>query len=113
MSVDAVALAAKALDGLSMRAAAMAYNLANLGSPQFQALEVKFEAALKRAANSGDSALANVKFEFTAGQSFAPGDERREDLMLVDTALNAGRYGALADLVDRRLSLQSTTIGGR
>lgn len=113
MSVDAITLAAKALDGLHMRSAALAYNLANVGSPRFQSLEVNFEASLRQAAHRGKSAVDALDFGFTAGPAFGPGDERREDLMLVDASSNAARYAALADMTGRRLAILSATIGGR
>lgn len=113
MSVDPVALAAKALDGLHMRSTALAHNIANINSPRFQPLEVNFEGALRRAAGSGTAAVDALDFGFTAGRPFAPGEERREDLMLVDASANAMRYAALADMTGRRLAILSAAIGGR
>ena len=113
MSVDAISLCAKALDGMQMRSAALAYNIANINSPKFQPLEVNFEGALRKAAGGGPGALADLDFVFTAGRAFAPGDERREDLMLVDASQNAMRYAALADMTGRRFAILSAAIGGR
>lgn len=113
MSVDAIALAAKALDGLHMRSAALAYNLANISSPRFQALTVDFEATLRQAALHGEGALKDVEFSFVAGKAFAPGEERREDLLLADASSNAARYAALADMTGRRLAILAATIGAR
>ncbi|WP_374531688.1 flagellar basal body rod protein FlgB [Novosphingobium sp.] len=113
MSVDAITLAAKALDGLHIRSAAIAYNLANAGSPRFQALEVNFEDALRQAAQEGPKAVGNLEITFTAGRIFGPGEERREDLMLVDASQNAMRYAALADMTGRRFAMLSAAIGAR
>lgn len=113
MSVDAISLAAKALDGMQMRSAALAYNIANINSPRFQSLEVNFEKTLRKAAGDGPDALADLDFTFTAGRAFVPGDERREDLMLADASQNAMRYAALADMTGRRFSILSAAIGGR
>ena len=113
MSVDAISLAAKALDGMQMRSAALAYNIANINSPRFQPLEVNFESALRKAAGDGPGALTDLDFAFTAGRVLAPGDERREDLMLVDASQNAMRYAALADMTGRRFAILSAAIGGR
>lgn len=113
MSVDAISLAAKALDGLQMRSAALAYNLANVGSPRFQSLEVNFEANLRQAAQRGKQAVDSLDFGFFAGRIFGPEDERREDLLLVDASANAARYAALADMTGRRLAILSATIGSR
>lgn len=113
MSVDAIAVAAKALDGHNMRAAALAYNLANLNSPRFQSLEVDFEGALRRAVANGPKSVESVEFAFTAGPTFAPGDERREDLLLVDGSRNASRYAALADFISRRFAIAAAAGGSR
>ncbi|MEQ1540705.1 MAG: hypothetical protein ABL926_00470 [Novosphingobium sp.] len=113
MSVDAITLAAKALDGLSIRQAALAYNLANINSPRFQSLEVHFEQALRQAAHRGTDALDQVRFDAVAGHVFAAGEERREDLMLVDASTNAMRYAALADMMGRRMSILEASIGAR
>lgn len=113
MAIDPVGLAAKALDGLFMRSAALAYNIGNINSPRFQPLEVNFEAALRRAAAGGDGALAALSFGFTAGAPLALGDERREDLMLIDASSNAMRFAALADMTGRRMAIESAAIGGR
>lgn len=113
MAIDAVSLAAKALDGLYLRSAALAHNLANMNSPRFQSVEVNFEGALREAANVGSSAVDVLQFGFTAGKLFGPGDERREDLLLVDASINAMRYAALSDLIGRRLAIASAAAGAR
>lgn len=113
MSVDAIAVAGKALDGMHLRAAALAYNLANLNSPTFQALEVDFEAALRRAVVKGPLEVETLEFGFKAGRSFAPGEERREDLMLIDASRNAGRFAALADFTGRRFAITAAAVGAR
>ncbi|MBN8501979.1 MAG: hypothetical protein J0M19_12595 [Sphingomonadales bacterium] len=113
MSIDAIAVAGKALDGLHLRAAALAYNLANLNSPKFQSLAVDFETALRGAAAKGPSAVEAVEFGFKAGPSFGPGDERREDLMLIDISRNAGRFAALADFTGRRFAITAAAVGAR
>ena len=113
MSVDAIAVAARALDGLQMRQAALDYNLANVNSPKFQMIEVNFERALRAAAGQGTQAVAALEFGFTAGRVFASGEDRREDLMLVDAAQNAMRYSALSDMTGRRFAILEAAIGGR
>lgn len=113
MSVDAITIAAKALDGLNMREAALAHNIANISSPRFQAVEVNFEHQLKLAARRGPQAVEQLKFSFQAGQMFEPGDDRREDLMLVDASQTAMRYAALADMTGRRYAIVEAAIGAR
>ena len=113
MTVDAIAVAGKALDGLYLRAAALAHNLANLNSPGFQSLEVNFESVLRQAAAKGPHAVEAVEFGFQAGLSFGPGEERREDLMLIDASRNAGRFAALADFTGRRFAIAAAAAGAR
>jgi flagellar basal-body rod protein FlgB len=113
VAIDAVSLAAKALDGLYLRSAALAHNLANMSSPRFQSLEVNFEGALRKAASQGPAAVDALQFGFTAGRLFGPGDEQREDLLLVDASINAMRYAALSDLIGRRLAIASAAAGAR
>ncbi len=113
MSVDAIALLSKALDGHAMRAAAIAYNLANISSPQFRSLEVRFETALRQAARNGPEALEQLRFDFAPGRLFKPGEDRREDLMLIDASRNAGRYAALVEMVSRRLAIEAMASGVR
>jgi hypothetical protein len=96
-----------------MRSAALAYNLANINSPQFQPLEVNFEATLRKAAGLGEAAVQGTQFEFKAGRMFAPGEERREDLIVVDASNNAMRYAALADMIGRRFAIGAAAGGGR
>lgn len=109
----AIAVAAKALDGLSMRMAALADSLANVSSPNFRAAKVDFEAALQAAARRGPEAVAGLKFAFEAGQVLGSGEDRRMDLLLADAAQTAGRYAALADMLGRRFSIQQAVMGGQ
>lgn len=109
----AVAVAAKALDGLSMRMAAIADNLANVASPNFRATKVEFERALEAAARRGGDAVAQLKLDFQPGEIFGPGDERRMDLMLADAAQTAARYAALVAMLGKRFSIQAAAMGGQ
>lgn len=71
-----VTIAEKALDGLSMRMAAIADNLANAGSPNFRSTKVEFEQALQAAARRGPDAIHRLTFAFEPGEIFRAGDER-------------------------------------
>lgn len=113
MSVDAISLASKALDGLHMRQAALSYNLANIGTPGFRPVELEFEGALRNAAAQGPGAVDGLRFSFTVGRALQPDDERRHDLMLVDASNNAMRFAALADMTSRRMAIASAVIGAR
>lgn len=108
----AVVVAARALDGLSMRMAAIAQNVASAGNPRGQKVTVKFEEALAAAARSGPDAVRDMAISFQAGRVTAEGDERRIDLELADAAATAGRFGALTEMIGQRMALQSLIVGG-
>ena len=108
-----VVVAAKALDGLTMRMAAISQNLANAGSPRFQAVKVDFENSLRIASRHGPDAVRSLDFTFTADRVFLPGEDRRLDLQLADAAQTAMRYAALVDMLGRRLSIQRALAGGK
>lgn len=109
----AILVGARALDGLSMRMAAIAHNLANANTPRFQSVEVHFEESLRAAEAKGDDALQSLKFGFTAGPVFEPNDDRRIDLLIADASQTAMRYSALVDMLGRRLALRSAALGGQ
>lgn len=102
----AAIVAAKALDGLNMRMAAIAQNIANANSPRFQAVGVQFEQALGAAARRGPESVRALDIGFTAGRAYMLGEDRRLDLMIADAAQTAMRYSALIDMLGRRLSIQ-------
>ena len=106
-----VAISTRALDGLTMRMAALAQNLANAATPRFQALSVDFEDALRTAAGQGRQAVEDLRFDFVAGKAFGPNDERRLDLLVADAAQTAMRYSALVDMLGRRLALRQSALG--
>lgn len=109
----AAAVTAKALDGLTMRMAAVAQNIANANSPQYQPMKLRFEAALREAARRGPEAVEALEFHFEGDPAFRAGDDRRLDLALADASETATRYEALVDMLGRRLSLQHALIGGQ
>lgn len=108
-----VAIGAKALDGLTMRMSAIAQNIANAGTPRFQSVTVQFEHALQAAAAQGPQAVADLRFEFTAGPVYATSDDRRLDLLIADASQTAMRYSALVDMLGRRLALRQSALGGQ
>jgi flagellar basal-body rod protein FlgB len=109
----AVVMATKALDGLSMRMAAIAQNIANANSARYQPVRLRFEEALSEAARRGPAAVAALQFSFEAGPVLPAGDDRRLDLALADAAATAGRFEALADMTGRRLALQHILMASR
>ncbi len=109
----AMVVAAKALDGLTLRMAAIADNLANVNSPDFRSVKVDFETALRTAAQRGPDAVRELRFAFQPGAAYGPGDERRVDLMLADAAQTANRYAAVVDMLGRRFAIHQAAVGGR
>jgi len=112
-AANSIALGSKALDGLQMRMAALAANMANASSPQYQEVAVNFERALRDAAAKGAMAVDALRFSYQAGHVFAPGEDRRMDLIIADAAQTATRYSALVDMLGRRMALASVAIGGQ
>lgn len=106
------AIITKALDGLAMRSAATAQNIANANSPNYQPLRVSFEEQLKVAASSGEVAIREVQFRAVPAESSAANAGQRIDLELATASETALRYGALIDLLGRELQLQRTIIHG-
>ncbi len=108
-----VAVASKALDGLSMRMAALAQNLANASTPRFQAVKVDFEDALRKAQAQGSDAVDALQLHFQAGHVFAPHEDRRTDLLIADAAQTAMRYSALVEMLSERMALRRAALGGQ
>lgn len=97
------------LNGLSARQAATAENIANASSPGFRPLRVTFEQALADAAPRGEAAIRAVRPQIEG----APlGEGVRTDLELATAQATASRYGALAELLNRRLQLESIAVTG-
>lgn len=101
----------KALDGLSLRSAATAQNIANVNSAGYRPLRVSFEAELAAAAAKGEDNVRAMPLEIE------PVDPRgsqsvRMDLELATESETAIRYGALVDILARELQLQRTIIRG-
>ncbi|WP_291198150.1 hypothetical protein [Hyphomonas sp.] len=93
-------LIVKALDGLAMRQLYTAQNIANANSPEYQPVQVTFEAALTSAA-AGERSLASVRPEVSA----APAQGFRLDLEMATAAQTALRYGGLIDILSRQMAL--------
>jgi len=102
----------KALDCLMVRAQVSAENIANANTPGYRPLKVTFEDALKKAAGLGPSAVASVQPEIVSTSAGRSGGDMRLDLELVDAGTTAGRYGALIELLNRQLQIQSLAASG-
>ncbi len=110
-STMTIAVASKALDGLLMRMAALANNLANANAPRFQSMSVQFEDALRNAAANGPKAVDALQLHFQAGRAYGPHDDRRIDLLVADAAQTAARYSALVEMLSERMAVQRAAMG--
>jgi len=102
----------KALDGLYARSVATAQNIANAQTPGYRPLRVTFEQALADAAAKGDAAIAAVEPQVERAAAGTPDAELRIDLEMGNAAGTAGRYGAVVDILNRELQMQSLAITG-
>ena len=101
----------KALDGLAMRQAATAENIANVGTPGYRPARVDFEAALVAAASQGADAIADVQPTLWREQP-APGESVRLDLEMVAGSSTAARYAALIEVLNRQLQITALAAQG-
>ncbi|MFC4291063.1 flagellar basal body rod protein FlgB [Sphingorhabdus arenilitoris] len=102
----------KAMDGLSMRAKATAQNIANANSPGYRPVKVSFEESLKAASKRSAQDIQNVQPQmFTVTSDNRDGD-LRIDLEMAAATRTAGRYGTLAELLNRRLQLEALSVTG-
>lgn len=115
MDEISAAIMKKALDGLSMRYAFLAQNIANANSPDYQPMSVTFEEALRAAASDGVGAIAEVKPQAHAVVGTDVSTEMRLDLELADASQTAMRYRALLDILGRQMALHRAVVseGGR
>ena len=100
----------KALDGLSVRFAATAENIANANSPGFRTLQVSFEQALRSAAAEGPAAIRQVTPQIERAAASAAGV--RLDQELATASETAMRYAALLDLLGRQMQISRIAITG-
>ncbi|WP_425999070.1 flagellar basal body rod protein FlgB [Caulobacter sp. DWR1-3-2b1] len=112
MDALSAATTLKALDGLSLRAEAAARNIANAQTPNYRAVRVSFEAALTAAAAKGSGAVDAVQPRVVPALDGLAGEVRLDQEMATATS-TALRYGALIDILSRRLQLHSLVSGGR
>lgn len=106
------ALAIKALDGLTERAAVTAENIANANTPGYRPLRVTFEAALAAAAKHGTDAVDAVRpiVERDPGPEAVTGV--RLDLQLATASATALRYAALIEILHRREQIHDLANSG-
>lgn len=102
----------KALDGLSLRAAATAQNIAGANSRDTRTMRVDFEASLRAAASRGADAVRAVTPAMTAVAGTRADQETRVDLELATASETGLRYSALLDLLGRELQIERTIVRG-
>jgi flagellar basal-body rod protein FlgB len=112
MEPISTAIILKALDGLSMRAAATAQNIANANSPNYKPIKVTFEEALRVAAPMGAAAIGAVQPQMGAAFDQEGRSELRLDLELATAMTTSGRYGTLVELLNRQLQLDALALSG-
>lgn len=109
-----VSLVLKALDGLHLRFAYTAQNIANANSPDYHPVRVSFEDALAAAAPNGSRAIDNVSPRVFVEDPAAVAGPMRLDLELAQASQTAMRYRALLDLLGRQYAIvHASSSAGR
>ncbi len=104
--------AIKAMDGLYLRASAIAENIANANSQSFHLKSVDFEGELRKAVLAGPQALAQFAPRMTSAMSPVGGDDIRLDLEMAGASATALRYNALSDILNRQMQLTRLAVKG-
>jgi flagellar basal-body rod protein FlgB len=112
MEIQTTSLLLKALDGLWLRSAVTAHNIANANTPNYRPLKVSFEAALKVAAGRDAAALEAVSPKIDIAIDDEGRSELRTDLEMATATSTAGRYGTIAELLNRQLQIQALALSG-
>lgn len=112
MSSVSEILAIKAMDGLYLRAAAIAENIANSNSQSFHLQAVDFEDALRQAALHGPEALAEFRPSLKKTPEAITGSDIRLDLEMASASATSIRYSALSDILNRQMQLNRLAIRG-
>jgi flagellar basal-body rod protein FlgB len=120
MTINLVAaIAGKALDGLFMRQAATAQNVANASSENFTPVCVSFEDALREAAASqaGDTQaalMARVAAVQPSIDAPLPFDSNtvKLDQEIATASETSARYAMLIGMLDRTLQIQQLAVKG-
>ncbi len=105
-------LLTKALDGLSMRATAIAQNIANAGSPAYAPLRVSFENELRSALPRGAQAVREVEPHYVRTEQAGEAAELRLDLEMAGASQTAMRYAALIDVLNRQMQIARLAVSG-
>lgn len=102
-----------AVDALSLRQQAVAGNLANAQTPNYQAKEVDFEASLSQALATGDVNLAGAPEVTTSTAPVnADGNNVDEGSDLVTLQETTLRYQAMVDSLNAKFRMLRGSMGG-
>lgn len=112
MSAVSQLMAIKAMDGLFLRATAIAQNIANANSPTLNLQIVDFEGALRAAASEGPEALARFQPEIRRRAEAVAGGDVRLDLEMANASATSLRYAALSDILNRQMQLSRLAVRG-
>lgn len=112
MDEMSVALVAKALDGLAMRATATAQNVANANSETYSPVRVSFEDSLREAAKDGADAVRSVTPQIVHGSPASGDNQLRLDLEMATATQTSMRYAALIDVLGRQIQLERIMVRG-
>ena len=104
----------RALQGSSMRHAALSENIANVNTPGYQRRDVDFKTALQAAMPGGGSAISSVPFAPAVdGASPVRADGNSVDIDTENAALaqNALEYEAMTQVLRARDEITRSAIG--
>lgn len=112
MDALSIALVSKALDGLNLRAAATAQNIANANSEGYRAVRVSFEESLREASLEGVEAIEDVRPEMRIAPESDLGSGMRLDLEMAEASRTSLRYSALVEVLNRQLQIGHLVVRG-
>ena len=104
----------RALQGASMRHAALSENIANVNTPGYQRRDVDFQSALQAAMPAGKEAIASVPFATSvdgAAPVRADGNSVDMDTESAGLAKNALEYEAITQVLRSRDEILRSAIG--
>lgn len=105
-------LITKALDGLHLRAAVIAENIANSNSIGFRPRAVTFEQQLRAAAAQGLQAIGDSQAKIVPLPGHLGDQAVRLDMEMAAAAQTSTRYAALVDILGRQMQIERAAIRG-
>ncbi len=105
-------LISKSLDGLHLRAAVIAENIANSNSVDFTPRKVAFEQELRAASSNGLQAIETVRAKIVPMPDTLGDRAVRLDMEMAEAARTSTRYAALVDILGRQMQIERAAIRG-